>query len=73
MADNVVWFGGGTTLDVPADRVVDAAKGLKSVVVVGQNEDGSLYFASSLGELSKTHWLLSLAQNQVMQMVNADG
>lgn len=48
MADVVV-LGGFTKLDIPVERVLDGAKDLESVLVLGWTKSGQLYAASSMG------------------------
>jgi hypothetical protein len=49
-----------TSLDIPVERVLRKAReaGLESVVVIGWDEDGDLYFASSLASGPEVVWLL---------------
>lgn len=49
MADNVIWFPGETTLEIPPRRVIEAALDTEfsEVVVIGIRKDRSLYLASS--------------------------
>lgn len=56
---NVIPLGNITTLDLPPDRVLDAAKGkLESVVIIGWTEDGEEYFASTDPDSGSVIWLL---------------
>jgi hypothetical protein len=69
-ADNVVDFNGITKLDLNPDRVLAAAAGtLKSVVIVGEKEDGEEYFASSVAEGPLTLWMLERAKLKLLKMV----
>jgi hypothetical protein len=56
-----------TTLDIPVEGVLNGAldAGLEHVVVVGRNEDGSLYAASSIGSSAETVWLLEAAKRLI--------
>lgn len=48
-----------TRLDMPADRVLEAAIGkLEKVVVLGYDEDGDEYFASSVADGGTVLWLM---------------
>lgn len=60
MADNVVTLNAATRLDVPPDRVLDAAKDarLTGAVVLGWDADGQEYFASSIADGSDVLWLI---------------
>ena len=63
MADNVVLFNGITSLDLPADRVLESMpKDLSSVVIVGYDAEGEFYFASSIAGGPETLWLLEQAK-----------
>ncbi len=64
MSDNVIPLGNITSLDLPTDRVLDAVKGDCSdgVVVVGFDNDGQLYFASSIADGGSVLWLLEQAK-----------
>jgi hypothetical protein len=60
MAD-VIAFPGGTTLDIPPERVLQSAPPMAAVMVIGTTEDGSLYVASSKGDVAWAHWMLNNA------------
>jgi hypothetical protein len=64
MSDNVIPLGNITRLDLPTDRVLDEVKGDCSdgVVVVGFDNDGQLYFASSIADGGSVLWLLEQAK-----------
>ena len=48
-----------TRLDMPADRVLEAAIGkLEKVVVLGYDDDGDEYFASSVADGGTVLWLM---------------
>lgn len=52
-------LGNVTKLDLPVDRVLDGAMGrMKSVVLMGYDEDGDLYFASTYANGGEVLWLL---------------
>lgn len=67
----VVPLGNITRLDLPTERILDGAKGscTDGVVVMGYNEDGSLYFASSLADGGSVLWLLEMCK---MALLDAD-
>lgn len=69
MTDNVVEFDGDTVLDIPPERILDAAKGTvaKSCVVLGWTEDGKMYLASSTADASSVLWLLEAAKLEIME------
>ena len=64
MSDNVIPLGNITRLDLPTDRVLDAVKGDCSdgVVVIGFDNQGELYFASSIADGGSVVWLLEQAK-----------
>lgn len=79
MAD-VVPLGCITRLDIPAERVLRAAlergddtpgAALKDVVIIGFDEDGDFYFASSKGDGGTVLWLMALAQKQLLEIGDA--
>ena len=49
-----------TRLDIPVDRVIDGATkaDLDSVIIIGYDQDGEEYFASSYGGGESVLWLL---------------
>jgi len=58
----VVTFPGKTSLNIPPERILEAAKGkVSACMVVGIGEDGSLYVASSQGDVHWAHWMLNNA------------
>ena len=64
MTNNVIPLGNITRLDLPTDRVLDAAKGDCSdgVVIIGFDNQGELYFASSIADGGPVIWLLEQAK-----------
>lgn len=60
MAD-VITFPGATSLDIPPERVLQNVPPLSACMVVGIAEDGSLYVASSKGDVAWAHWILNNA------------
>ena len=53
-----------TTLDIPPERILDAARDadLRSVVVVGFTKDGAMYFAGSMADGGEVLWLFEKAK-----------
>jgi len=48
-----------TRLDLPPDRILEAAIGeLSTVVIVGYDKDGKEYFASSVADGGTVVWLM---------------
>ena len=68
--DNVVMLGNVTRLDIPPERVLQAAldKGLKSVVVLGYDEEGEEYFCSSVADGGTVIWLMERAKKQLLEI-----
>ena len=66
----VVPLGNVTRLDLPTDRVLEAVKGNCSdgVVIVGYDDDGELYFASSIADGGLVLWLLELAKKKLLEV-----
>lgn len=57
-------------LDLPADRILDAAKAaeLEGVVVIGYHKDGSEYFASSYADGSIPVWLMERSKKKLLEI-----
>jgi len=66
----VIDFDGGTKGDIPVDVVLDAAKVLDMVVVMGYTTDGQEYFASSSGCLKENNWLADRFKDLLREMAN---
>ena len=64
MSANVVDFNGITTLDIPPVKILAKAAGakLKICVVVGYDEDGEFYFASSVADSAEVVWMFEIAK-----------
>ncbi len=60
----MVNFPGATRLDIPVDKVLEGAvdADLKGVVIIGEDQDGELFLASSMQDASKMIWLIELAK-----------
>lgn len=60
-----------TTLDLPPDGLLEAAKGkLTEVVILGFTEDGDEYFASSKGGAGDVLYHLERAKYNLMKMTD---
>lgn len=72
--DKVVYPSFVTRLDIPAERVIGAAAaaGLTNVVVLGYDEDGDEYFASSYASGAEVVWLLERCKFKLMQIGSGD-
>jgi len=68
MIDTVIPLGNFTSLDLPADRVLDSAKDhvKGGVVVMGWDDGGELYFASSIADGGEVLWLLEKAKQTLL-------
>lgn len=74
MSDNLVYLDVATRLNIPADRVIDAAKGnLDRVVIIGYDHDGAEYFASSIADGGEVNWLLDRCKHKLLRMCDEDG
>lgn len=71
--DNVVVLPVVTRLPIPVERILARAQdvGLKMAVVVGEHEDGSLYFSSSEPDGGDVLWLLEKAKLALLQVGGA--
>jgi len=56
-----------TTLNIPPERVLEAAKGqLKRVLVLGTDKEGLFYFCSSTSDKKESLWLVDNFKNQLL-------
>jgi hypothetical protein len=67
--NNVIPLGNVTRLNLPTDRVLEAAKGYcpDGVVIMGFDEGGDLYFASSVADGGTVLWLLEHCKKRLME------
>lgn len=70
MPDNVIVLPVVTTLDVPADRILQAAldKGLTAAVILGYDAENNEYFASSLADGGDVLWLLERLKKELLEV-----
>lgn len=67
MAD-VIKFNGITKLDLSPDHVLEEAKGnLQSVVIMGYDNEGEEYFASSISDGAEVVWLAELFKRRLFE------
>jgi hypothetical protein len=68
MEDNVVILPVVTRLDVPVERIINAAMeaDLESIVIVGYDKDGEQYFASSIADGGTILWLFEKAKKDLL-------
>ncbi len=57
-----------TTLDIPVERILRKAQeaGLTTVVVMGWDENESLYFASSVSDGGEVLWLMEKCKRDLL-------
>ena len=69
----VVDLGAVTSLDMPAERVLEGAlaQNLESAVIIGCRDDGSFFFASSVADGGSVLWLMEIARKRLMQMADS--
>lgn len=66
--DNVINFTGITKLDLPVDRVLETAKSqLDGVVLLGWDNDGEMYFATTFADGGEVLWLLESCKKQLLE------
>ena len=65
-------FTGLTSLDIPADRVLQAAiaHGMSEVVVCGFDADGQSYFASSIADAASVLYHFDRARWRLMKTMD---
>lgn len=72
MNDNggkLVYFNGVTRLDIPASRILEnAPRNMKTAVVIGYDENGEFYFASSAADGGNVLWLLETAKKKLLEI-----
>jgi hypothetical protein len=58
-----------TKLDIPVERVIDAAKEaeLQDVIVIGWDKNGDIYFASSKADGGEVLWLIEKAKKRLLE------
>ncbi len=59
-----------TKLDIPVERILRKATeaNLKTVVVVGWDQDGEMYFASSVSDGGEVLWLFEKAKKSLLEV-----
>lgn len=68
MSAEVFIFNGITKLDLPPDRVLEQAIGkLQGVVVIGFDQDGQFYGASSYADGGNAIWLLEVCKKRILE------
>lgn len=70
---NVKLFPGVTPLDFDADVILNSAVGkLKSVVIIGETEDGDEFFSASVASGPETLWMIERAKHKLMAIFDED-
>jgi hypothetical protein len=65
----IIDFTGITSLDLDPDRVLAKAQGqLKGVVVLGYDQDGEFYAASSYADGGDMLWLLEICKKKLLEV-----
>lgn len=69
MTDNVTVLPVMTTLDLPAERVLQGAvdAGMTEVVVLGYDAKGDEYFAHSHADAGRVLWLMERFKHRLME------
>lgn len=67
---DVIDFDSGTRGEIPVDVVLDAAKKLQMVCVMGITQEGQEYFASSSGDYKENYWLAARFKEILMEMAS---
>lgn len=68
--DNVIIGDFVTSGPIPVDRVLGSVPDLDSVVVIGFNQDGSEYFASSEPNGAEVLWMLERAKKKLLEIAD---
>lgn len=67
--DNVMPLGNITRLDLPVDTILESAKTqLEGTILVGYDNNGELYFASTYADGGTVLWLLEQAKMALMEV-----
>ena len=68
--DNIVIWNGVTKHDLPPERVLQAAmeNKLQSVVILGWDEEGEIYLASSIADGGDVMWLMRKAEKALLEI-----
>jgi hypothetical protein len=69
----VLFFNGVTTLDHPADRIIEQALGkLDYVLILGFDKDGGEYFASNKSDGADALYVMERAKHKLMKIVDGN-
>ena len=65
----VIPLGNITKLDLPVDRVLEAAKEhLEGVVLMGYDKEGNLSFASTYADRGEVLWLIESCKKRLLEV-----
>lgn len=69
LADNVRMFTGTTPNDFDANIMLEAATSanLESVIIIGWDKDGDMFFSSSMGDGPECLWLIKKAEKALLE------
>lgn len=68
MSAKIIPFTGITSLDLPADHVLEQAIGkLEGVLVIGFDKDDGFYAASSYADGGTALWLLEVCKKRLLE------
>ena len=70
MTAQIIPLGNITRLDLPTDTVLEGAKGecTDGVVILGFDDDGEFYFASSIADGGAVLWLMEMAKKRLLEV-----
>lgn len=67
----VLQYTGTTLIPTEPDKVLEAAKGrLKRVTIIGEDDNGSFYFAASHSDGPENLWALEMAKHKLLNIVH---
>lgn len=64
--NHVIAFSGITRLDLSVERVLEKARHLQGVVILGYDQDGDEYFASTYADGGIVMWLLRKCEHNLL-------
>lgn len=71
---NVIPLNNLTRINLPVERVLEAAKnGMTEVVLIGYDKDGCHYFASSIADGGEVLWLIEKCKMALMGVKETEG
>lgn len=71
--NKVIPIGCVTYLDLPVDTILDGAKNkLSGVVIMGYDNEGNEYFASTYADGGEVLWLLEQLKKKLLETISDD-